>query len=158
QQSEIINRCRTTEQLAREHPEVPMYRRRLVAEKILLALHLATTNALDEAEGCYRESLKLAQQLVEEFPALPVYRNALGISQYNCAVFLVLRGKSGEAEQCLRQGADTFERLAADYPRVPAFRSTWSQAILWVCMARRNQGDEREATRGLRDAMAVIQK
>jgi tetratricopeptide (TPR) repeat protein len=108
-----------------------------------------------DAEGAYREALKIQTQLVHDFPGVPAYRQQLASSHHNLGVLFHGTRKLAEAEAAYREALKIQEQLMQDFlgDRKYHHEAAKSYHHLAILLTHRGKGDDAEAA--YRQAMKI---
>jgi tetratricopeptide (TPR) repeat protein len=99
------------EGLAKDYPQMPLYRANLAATLDALGRVLDATGKPAEVEQIQQRSLEIGQKLAAEYPQVPDYQSALGVMANSRAAVQMGLGKWEEARGLLEQ-AITHQKAA----------------------------------------------
>jgi serine/threonine protein kinase/cytochrome c-type biogenesis protein CcmH/NrfG len=109
--------------LHREFRNDPTYREELAESIFQLGGPLWRDNRLDEADGCFDQSLALWTALAGDFPTKPEYRRKIVDWHFRRGSYWQNKERRyEEAERLIRQGLEKLDRLEADFPNLPKDR------------------------------------
>jgi tetratricopeptide (TPR) repeat protein len=156
--SETERALAQAETAAREHPEVPRFRTRVVTAKGAAAMRLLAEGSRDKALRCAREMAEGADEVAAHSADVPTYqgmradgRLILGMMQLRC-------GDAAGGEQTVREGLKLARDLAEANPEDPSIRYHVASETLTAATVFGAAG-EADRARGLfNEAVAELEK
>ena len=112
------------EVLARDHPDVTLYRASLARAAHNLGTVQSEVGRPAEAIASYRRAAGLREALVRDHPDVPIYRDELAGTHNNLGNLLRDAGKPSEARHAFEQAVAIQERIVRDHPDVAEYRSS----------------------------------
>jgi tetratricopeptide (TPR) repeat protein len=110
------------EELVRDFPDVPGYRRNLAIDYLNLGGQLKATGDEGEGDRSLRKALEIYQTLLNQFPSVPSYRQEMAQGLHYFGDSLRWRDRIQEALPMLRQSSDLIGRLVKEFPRNASYR------------------------------------
>jgi tetratricopeptide (TPR) repeat protein len=143
------------DQLAKDVPDNPNYRRGQAESRGNLALALAALDRLPQAVSTYQASVTIWKRLAEEFPNVPEYRRGMAGTHQNLGLALQQLRRPNEAEDAFNAATAVFERLAKDYPGIPDNRIGLAGSLnnLWHLV--KDTSRRADAETAMRKSLAV---
>ncbi|MCY2990084.1 MAG: tetratricopeptide repeat protein [Planctomycetota bacterium] len=102
-----------SQELVREHPQIPEYAAAQIHIRHKLAHVLRETNRFQAAEACLRSALDLQTALARQFPAVGSHRVWQAVLQESLANLLCESGNLNEARALLEAAAATLQECLA---------------------------------------------
>jgi serine/threonine-protein kinase len=153
-----VEAIRWYEQLAREFPQRPEFRKDLGLAQSDLGVLLKHTGRLAQAETAFVESLAIRKQLVAECPTRPEYRRDVARSNQFLSALLGDTGRPKEAEATGAAALAERKELVAEYPERAEFRRDLAATLEAVGMQQHAKGQVKEAEQSFADAMTQWKK
>jgi tetratricopeptide (TPR) repeat protein len=146
------------QELAKNHPDVPLYRGRVMACQIVRGIRFFAEGKATEAEHSLAEVVDVVEKLAAEAPDLPRYRRQLAHVWCLRGMGQALSGNLAAGKESWRTCWRLYEKLVADFPQDPHFACAWANALIMVQTFRAGLKDQRGALENLTAALAIQKK
>jgi tetratricopeptide (TPR) repeat protein len=143
------------ERLVEEYPTVLSYQQDLCDLLGMLGGTLMDAGKLQEAEACFRESLKRRRKLVDDFPGRRYPRALLGWGHHDLGTFLANVQRFEEASESFRQAIEVRANLVAVFPGVRGYRINLGHTYAWLADVTHRAGRVQETEQACEKAVIL---
>ena len=143
------------EALARDHPDVPLYREELAGTYNNIGNLLRDTGKLSKARPAFERAIALKERLTLEHSKIAEYRSSLAISLTNLGLHFAQLGSQSDALPPAQRAAALQEQLVHDSPEVVEFRFGLASSLGLLGSLQRQAGKRDDALRSLRRSLAL---